>query len=156
MAQLWTLVTILLKDKATHLTQWLLPQMADGCACSLMVKKRLIKRGFIKSVREVTDVVLRLIHEELLRARPLYLSPWQPTCCLDTTRCYLFLLDQTEPGSNNLCLLGKVVVMVVVVGCSCDAWCQHTARSSLFVQVCDRLCFRAFCFFCFPKRCIVT
>lgn len=52
-------------------------------------------------------MVLRLIHEEMLRAGPLYLSPWQPTCCLDTTRCYLFPLDQTEPGSKGLCLLGK-------------------------------------------------
>lgn len=86
-------------------------EMADRHASCALIVKRLIKRGFIKekcvSVQEVTDVLLRLIHEELLRAGPLYLSPWQPTCCLDTTRCYLFALDQTEPGSKDLCLLGK-------------------------------------------------
>lgn len=85
--------------------------MADRRASYALMVKRLIKRGFIKekcaSVQEVTDVVLCLIHEELLRAGPLYLSPWQRTCCLDTTRCYLFPLDQTESGSKDLCLLGK-------------------------------------------------
>lgn len=62
-------------------------------------------------LREVTDVQPCLIHVELLHAvtglRTSVSVTWQPTCCLDTTRCFLFPLDQTGPGLKDLYLLDR-------------------------------------------------
>lgn len=72
-AQLWTLVNASLVDKATRRSMtspWL-------TAVPAIVRPNGEKNGWSKgdlskkSVREVTDVALRLIHEELLRAGPL-------------------------------------------------------------------------------------
>lgn len=66
--------------------------------------------GIIKEVcelREVTDVRLRLIHEELLRAGPLYLSPGNQLVAWIQHAVSYFPLDQTEPGSKDLCLLDR-------------------------------------------------
>ena len=59
-------------------------------------------------LQEVTDVLPCLIHVELLHAvsglRTSVSVTWQRTCCLDTTRCFLFPLDQTGPGLKDLYL----------------------------------------------------
>lgn len=91
-------------------------------------------------------MALRLIHEELLRAGPLYLSPWQPTCCLDTTRCYLFPLDQTEPGSKDLCLLGKA--RGGLVRCMMSAF---TEADNVQARLCPFVLLRVL-LFCFRER----
>ncbi len=56
----------------------------------------------------MTDVLPCLIHVELLHAvsglRTSVSVTWQRTCCLDTTRCFLFPLDQTGPGLKDLYL----------------------------------------------------
>lgn len=61
--------------------------------------------------REVTDVLPCLIHVELLHAvsglRTSVSVTWQPTCCLDTTHCFLFPLAQTGLGLKDLYLLDK-------------------------------------------------
>lgn len=79
--------------------------------CIVCINGKGDQSGIIKEMcelQEVTDVLPCLIHVELLHAvsglRTSVSVTWQRTCCLDTTRCFLFLLDQTEPGLKDLYL----------------------------------------------------
>lgn len=94
----------------------------------------------------MTDVLPCLIHVELLRAvsglRTSVSVTWQRTCCLDTTRCFLFPLHQTGPGLKDLYLwTGEVLHDVSILkGCQQISLQQINSCLGECVCVCVVVC----------------
>ena len=86
-----------------------------------------------------------LIHVELLRAvsglRTSVSVTWQRTCCLDTTRGFLFPLDQTGPGLKDSYLwTGEVLRDVSTLKA-----CQQISLQQINCCLCECVCVCVLC-----------
>lgn len=118
--------------------------MSDGQQmCIDWVDGKGDQSGIIKEVcelREVTDVLLRLIHEELLRAGPLYLSPGnQLVAWIQHAVSYFHWIKQNQGRKTCISWTGEGCCMMSALRGGCQQTQVH-ASEGFVCRVLHKIC----------------